>query len=224
VAIKLEVSKADLVFEGGFPKPEFALLRDGTALLDHLYRRLERYGLRLADMRFERGTGNAGDQHLLVHLFDYRMTVRIRLERIEVTCSDLPETLVEKFKAAILDVLGAVTDYKPDLAFRAFAVAVGLHAKLVGQPVREYLARFVTNAPSGLGPSTGSGVVFYFGPENGRLLATVTVDLSAVVADGLFIRLHGVWDGKRITADELARSADTFVRDALGSFGLQLPA
>ena len=102
MALTLEVSKADLAFEAGFSKPEFALFGDGTALLDCLYRRLEPYGLRLPDIRFERGLGNVGDQHFLVYLFNYLMTVRIRVERIEVHCSDLPQHLVERFKAAIM--------------------------------------------------------------------------------------------------------------------------
>lgn len=224
MALKLEVSKADLAFEAGFPKPEFALFRDGAALLDCLYRRLEPYGLRLPDIRFERGAGNVGDQHFLIYLFNYWMTVRIRVERIEVHCSELPQDLAEKFKAAILDVLRAVKDYHPDLSFRAFAVAVGLHAKLEGTPVRDYLAQFVSNIPQKLGPSTGAGAIFYFGAEGGRLFSTVTADVSAAVPDGLFVRVHSSWDAGRITPDALTGIADAFVRQALESLGLQLPA
>ena len=36
MTVKLDVSKADLSFEAGFPKPEFGLFQDGTALLDRL--------------------------------------------------------------------------------------------------------------------------------------------------------------------------------------------
>lgn len=223
MAIKLDVSKAELSFEAGFPKPEFGLFRDGAALLDHLYRRLEPYGLRLTDIRFERGTGNVSDQHILLYLFNYWMTVRVRVERIEITCSELPQKDVEKFKAAILDVLLAVKNYKADLSFRAFAIAINLHAKLEGQSVRDYLARFVTSVPKNLGPPTGSGAVFYFGAEGDRLLSTVTADVSLVVPEGLFIRIHGVWDAGRVTPDAIAGKADIFVRQALDGLGLQLP-
>lgn len=223
MAVKLDVSKADFAFEAGFPKPEFGLFRDGAALLDCLYRRLEPHGLRLADIRFERGAGNVGDQHFLIYLFNYWMTVRIRVERIEVICSELPQDLVEKFKAAILDVLRAVKDYRPDLSFRQFTVAVGLHAKLEGKPARDYLAQFMTTVPRNLGPSTGSGAVFYFGAEGERLFSTVTADVSAVVPDGLFVRVHSAWDAGRVAPDALTGIADAFVRHALESLGLQLP-
>lgn len=223
MAIKLEVAKADLTFEGAYPQPEFALFGDGAALLHHLFRRLEPYGLRLTDMRFERGAGNVGDQCILLYLFNYWMTVRIRIERIEVTCSDLPQDQVEKFKAAILDVLRAVKDYRPDLSFRAFTMVVGLHAKLEGQQVRDYLTHFVTNAPQGLGPSIGSGAVFYFGPEGDRLLSSVTADASTIVPGAAYLRVYGAWDAKKVALDALASVADGFVRRALESLGLQLP-
>lgn len=67
--------------------------------MHHLYRRLEPYGLKLADVRVERDAGNVADQHLLLYLFNYLMTVRIRVERIEVDCSELPEDVVEKLQS-----------------------------------------------------------------------------------------------------------------------------
>ena len=224
MAIKLEAARADLTLEAGYSQPEFGLFfEDGSALLHHLFKRLEPYGLRLTDLRVERGSGNIGDQHILCYLFNYWMTVRIRIERIEVVCSELPQDYVDKLKAAIVDVLGAVKDYRPNLSFRAFAIVVGLHAKLEGQPVRDYLARFVANVPQHLGPSTGSGAVFYFGPEGDRLLSSITADVSAVVQDAAYLRIHGVWDAKKVAPDSLSAIADGFVHQALESLGLQLP-
>jgi len=220
----MEVTKADLTVEAALPRPEFTLFRDAAALLDCLYRRLEPYGLRLTDIRVERGAGNVGEQHFLLYLFNYWMTVRIRVERVEVYCSDLPPGQFDRFKAAMLDVLGAVKDHRPDLSFRTFGIALEIHARLEGQPVRDYLARFATNNPTGLGPPSGSGVVFYFGPEGDRLLSAITADVSAVVSEGLYLRIHGVWDAGRVAPDALGGIAEGFVRQAIEGFGLQLPA
>jgi hypothetical protein len=224
VAIKLEVKKADLAVEAWLPQPEFTLFRDGAALLDRLYRRLERHGLRLTDIRLERGTGSLGDQHFLVYLFNYLMTVRIRVERIEVQCSDLPRDHLDAFQAAMVDVLGAVKDHRPDLSFRTFAIALGLHAHLEGTAVRDYLSRFVVNNPTGVGPPAGSGVVFYFGPEGDRLLSTITADASAMIREGLYLRIHGVWDAGRVAPDALGKIAEAFLRRGIDSLGLQLSA
>ena len=223
MAIKLEVARADLGFEAGYSHPEFSLFRDGSDLLHYVFKRLEPHGLRLTDLRVERGSGSVADHHILCYLFNYWMTVRIRVDRIEVFCSELPRDYVGKMKAALLDVCGAIKDHKPELAFRAFAVGVGLHAQLEGEPVRNYLSRFVTSAPKNLGPSTGNGAVFYFGPDGDRLLSSITADLSTVIPDAMHLRIYGVWDPKKVPLDSLGTVADGFVAQALGTLGLQLP-
>jgi hypothetical protein len=223
LAIKLEVARADLQFEAVYPQPDFGLFRDESAVLHHLFKRLEPHGLRLSDVRIESGSANVGEQKILCHLFNYWMTIKLNIEKIEVVCAQLPRDHVEKFNAAILDVLRAVKDYRADLAFKAFTVGVGVHAKLEGQPGRDYLARFAANIPQKLGPSTGNGAVFYFGPEGDRMLSSVTADVSAVVQDAVWLRIHGVWDARKVTPDSLPGIAAGFVRQALESLGLQLP-
>lgn len=220
---RLHVVKGDLTFDAGFVRPEFALLRDTPGLLSQLYRRLEPHGLRLTDLRVERGTGSVADSHVLCYLFNYRMMVRIRVERIEVVCSDLPQDYIQKFEPGITDTLWAVKDQLPNVAFRAFALAVGLHGQLEGQALRDYLGRFATNPPKELGPLTGSGTVFYFGPEGDRLLSSVTVDMSALIPDALYVRAQAVWDATKLPLESLSVQAQDFVRSAVGRLGLELP-
>ncbi len=224
MAINLEVAKADLVFEAGFPQPEFSLFQDGGVLMHHLFKRLEPHGLRLNDLRVERGMGNVGDHHIICYLFNYWMTIRIRIDRIEVFCSEVPRDYVEKFKAAILDVLQAIKDYRPEQSFRTFGMVLGLHAKLEGQPAREYLARFVAKVPENLGPSTGGGVIFYFGPEGDRLVASIIADVSAAVQDAVYLRIHGLWDAKKVAPASVPGVADVLVRQALEGLDLSLSA
>jgi hypothetical protein len=218
--IALEVVKAELSFEAAFPQPQFGMLRDGPALLHHLFTRLAPHGLRLNDLRFERGA-NLSEQHLLCYLFNYWMTIRIRLERVEIVCTELPKDYVEKFAAAILDVLGAVVDYQSALSFQAFAAAVGLHGRLAGCTARDFLARLAPQIPQGLGPAAGNGAVFYFGPVGERVLATITADVSAAISDGLYLRIHGVWDAKKIAPPALPQAIELFVQQALESLELQ---
>lgn len=222
--LNLKVEKAELAFEAGFPQPEFGLFRDVGAVMHHLFMRLEPHGLRLNDLRVERGSTSVGDHQIVCFLFNYLMTVRIRVERIEVNCSQVPRDYVEKFKAAILDVLNAIQDYRPEQSFRAFAMALALHAKLEGQPVREYLAQFVTKVPQNLGPSTGGGAIFYFGPEGDRLLSSIIADVSAVVQDAIFLRIHGLWDAKKVAPASLSGAADALIQQALEGLDLSLSA
>ncbi|GEM_PF-1983050 len=224
MATNLKVAKADLTFEAGFPQPEFSLFHDTGTFMHHLFKRLEPHGLRLNDLRVERGIANVGDHQIVCYLFNYWMTIRIRIDRIEVICSELPRDYVEKFKAAILDVLQAIKDYRPEQSFRAFAMVLGLHAKLEGRPVREYLAQFVTKVPQNLGPSTGGGVLFYFGPEGDRLLASITADVSAMVQDAVYLRIYGLWDAKKVAPASLSGVADALIRQALEGLDLSLSA
>lgn len=75
---KLNVAKADLNLESAFAQPEFGLFRDATSLLHQLFARLQPHGLRLPDMKIERGTGSIGDYHVACHLYNFRMGVLVR--------------------------------------------------------------------------------------------------------------------------------------------------
>ncbi len=221
--IDFHVARADLNFEAGFSEPEFALFRDTAELLRQLFKHLEPHGARLSDIRVERGAGSTADFHILCYLFNFWMTIRIRLDRIEIICSEFPRDHAEKFSAAIVDTLRAISSFRGDLSFRAYALVIGLHGNVDGKSSEEFLSRFATNVPTGLGPSVGSGTVMYFGPANERQMCALTVDRSAVVQDALFVRTHVVWDAKRVESQNLPKIAGAFVSQALSEIGLQLP-
>jgi hypothetical protein len=223
VATRATVEKSELSFEVGFSQPEFAMFMNVPPLLNQLYTRLQPHGLKFQDIKLERGSGGLAEQNILFYLFDYLVTVRVRVERIEIHYSALPNReYVNRFKAATVDILLAMKELKPDL-FRAYAVAAGIHAKLEGQPSRDYLAQFMTNAPKGLGSLAGNGAIFYFGPEGDRLLSTVTVDPSVVVPEAVFVKIHGLWAANAVSPEALANNAEVFIRQALDSIGLQIP-
>jgi len=81
----------------------------------------------MSDVRIERGSGSVAEFHILSYLFAYRMTIRIRVERVEVVCSELHQLDVEWFKATILDVLRALKEHRPESPFRGFALAIVMH-------------------------------------------------------------------------------------------------
>jgi hypothetical protein len=218
-----QIEKSDLLFEAGFERPDFALSRDMAGLLQHLFGRLEAHGLRLNDLRIESGAGSVSDFHVLCYLFNYWMTVRIRVERVEIACSALPQEGLEKLRAATVDVLRAIRDHRPELTFRAFSLAVAMHGRLEGVSAPEYLGRFASNAPKDFGPLIANGAVFYYGPDAERLLCALTLDASALVPDGVYVRIQGTWDGKRVTPEGLPMLADALVRQSVERLGLQLP-
>lgn len=222
MASRFEVERADLTFEAGYLEPAFELLRDAPGVLRSLFAHLTPHGLRLADMKIERGGDNVIDHHVYCYLFDFAMTVRVRIERLEVVCAQLLQTDVERFGAAIVAAVRAVTQHAPHIRFRAYATAVNLHGRIEGTAPREFLSRFVANTPEGFGPPTGNGAVFYFGQDADQLLSVVTVDLSALVADALFVRPHIVWDAAKVDVANIPARAEAFVRKVLVQLGLDL--
>ncbi|MBS0183509.1 MAG: hypothetical protein JSS39_14000, partial [Nitrospira sp.] len=113
-------------------------------------------------------------------------------------------------------------DTSPEISFKAFAVALGLHAKLEGKSGREYLGGFVGRPLDKLGPPTGTGIVYYFGPDGERQSATITADMSALITDGVYVRLHGMWNGTKVSSESIGGIAEKYFGHALETMGLRL--
>lgn len=217
----IEVVKADLTLEAGFPQPEFSLFENTSAFLGHIFKRLGPQGLRLADLRVERGSGSLGDLHIACLMFNYWMTVRFRVDRLEIVCAELPRNYVESVKTTAVSAMTAVRDHHPIHSYRTLSVTVGLHATINGQTSQQFLSGFAANQPHGVGPVTGNGIVFYFGPEADRLNSSITADLSAVIQNAVYIRIQGTWDASKVLAESAISGAERFVDEALASIGLQ---
>ena len=222
MAVKFDVQQAELNFEAGFDQPDLQLFGDTHGLLQQLYLGLQSHGVRLSDLRIERGADTAADWHILCYLFNFYMTIRIKLDRVEVNCTQLLQDQVDKYGAAIVDTLKAVHAYRPKSRFRAYALSVGLHGVLEGNSLQRYLARFTKGIPEQLGTSIGSGTVIYFGPEGDRLLSTVTLDMSAQISGALYVRVHVIWDATKIDTGAIPKVSEDFVRQTLGHVGLEL--
>jgi len=208
--------------EAGYHRPQFDLLRNESRLLPRLAERLSVHGLKLSDIKVERGNGSVGDLHLLCYLLDYVLTVRIRVERVEIYCSPLTEGNKKQVIAAALETLSCVRE-STEGGYRAYAVALNIHGVLESQSARAFLARLVSSPPSEAGPLIGNGVAYYFGPSGDRVASSLTLDASAVVTDGLYIKPQATWDASRLASEQLAERAEDFVRRTLGAFGVEVP-
>jgi hypothetical protein len=224
MANKFTVSQADFQLEAGFSQAEFLLFRETSSLLNHLFKALQPHGARLADIRVETGSGSAADFNVLCYLFNYWVTLRVRIDRIEMIGSQMPDDYVQKYGVAIVDALLSVRNYHQNLKYRAYTLNVGLHGSLDGSSVKKYISQFVKNVPEGLGPSAGNGAVMYFGPAGERLLCSVIIDRSTTVPEGLFCRTSVVWDATKVKVEDLPELANRFVRGTLSQIGLELPS
>lgn len=155
-------------------------------MASRLFEALERHGLKLGDIKLERGNGSFADYHVFCQLFDFRMTIRVRLERVEIISVQLTDENVKDFSAASVDALTAVRDHL-NSDYRAYGFSLNLHGTLDGLDVTDYLAQFVAKKPM-VGHVSGVAVAYYFGPSDDRLMAAITLDVSTLVTRGVYVR------------------------------------
>lgn len=220
--IRFDVSRADCTLEAAYQGPKFAALAESAALLTRLFEATERHGVKLSDIKIERGGGSFADFHILFYLFDFLLTVRVRIERVEIFCSYLSNENVQRFSAAAVDVLNAVRAHlKSD--YKAYTLSLNLHGTLYEFDTKKFLGQFAGAISPDIGPIVGHGVAYYLGTEDDRLFGSLTLDLSAPVPGGLFARPQATWDGGRVKAEDIITRAEQFVRRSLGAVGLELP-
>src|SRR5205085_2854045 len=87
--LNFQVSRADVTFDAKFPEPDFGLLADEPPFLEEIFRFLQPHGLRTADIRFDPGDGSVGDEQIVCQLPNYWITVRFRVDRVEIVSATL---------------------------------------------------------------------------------------------------------------------------------------
>jgi len=222
VPLTLNVAKADLSLDSAFVQPEFGLFRDTPKLMRHLFEHLQRHSPRLQDLKIERGNNSVGELSVECHLYNFQTGVRVFTEKVNVVSINVRQDEVERFETVVVGALSAVKEHQPTVAFRTHTLSMLLHGALQNKSGRDYLAAFVRNVPTGLGTHTGNGFVMYFGPEEDRLLSSVTVDLSALVPDGILFRPYVVWDANKVEVAALPSRGFAFVRQVLDAFGVEI--
>jgi hypothetical protein len=208
---RLEARKESFTLQAHFLSPVFELFKDVPSLSRHLFMALSPYyNLHLTDIKFEASGGSLGEIHLRLS-WPSLAEARLFLDKIEVS-SDYLQFLRFQNRDLIADVIGEVGAYSRDCGFRAYSVTQQVHGALAGVTRSEFLSQFVGVVPEGLGPLLGSGVAFYFGAENERLLTSVTADFSRVIEGGVFVQSVTVYDASKVAlADLQSLSRQQFV-------------
>lgn len=217
----LRVKQGELLYISAFDRPVFDLWVNTTDLFSRLHDALHPYGFKVTDLRWERGTG-AIDAKLVFHLMNFRLTVRLRADQMEVQSFDVITLAPEAAAEAINRLLAALRGYRANLSFHAHTLSLAFHGELEGQRVRDFLASFVHGAPTELGALNGTGCIFYFGKHDDRLSMAVTLDSSSAVTDGLFLRVFTAWQPVSLTPERIRQIATTEAGRVAEVFGLTM--
>jgi hypothetical protein len=212
---------SDVALEAAYQRPEFGLFREDAGLYARLAARLSSHGLKLSDMKIERGGGTFAEAHLFFYLLDYLLTVRVRLDRLEVYCSRLTEDNKKRVVTASLETLDCIRESVGG-EYRAYALSMNVHGVLENQSAKAFLRTLVATPPDAAGSVVGNAVAYYFAPVEDRVAASLTLDISATTADGLYVRPQATWDASRVPLAQLADRAEEFVRRTLASFHIEV--
>ena len=119
-------------------------------------------------------------------------------------------------------VIGAVRRASPELRFKTHAVSYACHGLIEGMKAAEFVRRFVPNSVNidGFGDCLGAGAALYFGEAPPMISSTLTLDVSRVVQDGLFVRVFMVMEGGVGTGAAIRALVEQQTGAALTAVGL----
>lgn len=217
----LRVRQSEFQFVAAFERPIFHLWAQPPSLFTQLHNELGIHGFRATDLRWEQGVG-AMDARLVFHLSGFRLTVKLRVDQLDVQAFDLAGLQPESTADAVLGILKALQAYSGDLRFAAYTLGLALHGTLDGQSVSTFLTDRVKAPPDPLGAMIGTGCVYYFGRNGNRLSMAVTLDSSAAVGDGLFLKVASVWQPSEVSDEQFRQIASSYTEWVAGTFGLTL--
>jgi hypothetical protein len=219
-SIGFELKSGDLQVRGAFAQPAFGLFQDFPGLCQKLYGSLASCGVALGDMKFEGSAGSLGDVHLAVTVLRVSAVLRVRLDYIELQCFNVRNAVEKDLAEVFVRTSQVIAEHSPVAVSATYSLAVGLHGSLDGSPAASFIQQFVTAQGLHLGPPAGVGAVLYFGAHDSRLGASVTMDLSAVVPDGLFLRSNAIWEASSVDARALPAKGREFFDQVTTQLGL----
>lgn len=190
--LPFDTQRSDLSIQGTFESELWSLFHNVPQLYSALLHGLRDTGITPNSIRVENGDGSLGGYNVHFWLFDSRVLVRVRIDRFEIDFRNIVQSDIAPVEHVLTGLVGALSASAEGVRVASYHVDLHLHGDVVGLDRNEYLGRYVKNVPD-LGPSLGSGCVFYFGDQPGAPLRTVSVDVSGVVPGKVYVRLLLSW-------------------------------
>ncbi len=217
---RFAIERSELELESTFVPRLWALVHDVPVLYDALLDQLHPYGLSSTDLRPDAGDGSIGSAGLGFWLFEGQTNVRIRLDAVRFRWAVFPSDVVN----SVDGVTAALRQASPEIRFQTHSVSYACHGHVEGAKSNEVVRRFTPERPTivGFGESLGAGAAFYFGEAPPVISSTLTLDVSRVLQDGLFVRVYMVVDETADTGRKIQTISEERVRAALRSVNLEI--
>ncbi len=216
---RFTIQQSEIELESKFASRLWSVVHDVPVLYDALLDELAYVGLSSMDLRRDAGNGSVGGAGLGAWLFGGTANVRIGLDSVRFHASSLAPRVVD----SVDGVIGAVRRASPELRFKTHAISYAHHGLIEGTKGAEFVRRFVPNSVKikGFGNCLGAGAALYFGEAPPMISSTLTLDVSRVIQDGLFVRVFMVMEGAVGTGAAIRALAEERTGAALTAVGLE---
>ena len=204
--------------------PLWNLVQNMPTVCSCVLERLAPFGIGLNELRIDNRDGNLGEANLGFWALDLHARCSIRLADVEVHCQDLIQVETRQIDHLTRALLGATLDSQPGTSFADYQVTFRMHGAPDTSSPATFLQRFTTSEPKGLGPATGSGASFHFGPSGHRVSCAISADMSSSFTDSIYLATRVVFDGDQLTKEDLMAEAGRYLNASLAALGLTLPA
>ncbi len=204
--------------------PLWNLVQDMPAICSCVIERLAPFGVGLNDLRIDNRDGNLGEANLGFWALDFHTRCSIRLAEIEVHCQQLSQVEIRQVGHLTQALLGSVLDSQPDAAFADYQATFRMHGVPGASSPSTFLRQFTNSKPQGLGPVTGSGVTFHFGPLGYRISCTISADMSSSFNDSIYLATRIIFDADQLQKEDLMVETGKYLEASLAALGLTLPA
>ena len=184
------ILQSDAELDVRFQPRLWSLIHNVPTLYEALLTNLAPCQLSANDLRVE-GSG-IGGAALSFSLFNFNVSVTIRLEGFTVRCNRLPQVSREQLIQTVDGIVAALSQAIGDaVVIQGQTVEYSSHGAAEGLPASDVIRRFTKAGPEveGFGENNGQGAAFYYGEAGPLLSSVLTVDISRVVSDGIFLRV-----------------------------------
>ena len=204
--------------------PLWNLVQDMPAVCSCVLDRLAPFGIGLNDLRIDNRDGNLGEANLGFWALDLHARCNIRLADVEMHCQELLRVETRQLDQLTHALLEAALDGQPGASFADYQTTFRMHGAPGTSSPATFLQRFTDSEPKGLGPVTGSGASFHFGPSGRRVSCAISADPSSSFADSIYLATRAVFDGNQLPKEDLMAEAGRYLKASLAALGLTLPA
>lgn len=215
---KLSIQRNEANYTGLFAEPPFTLWGEGAKILEGLYRAFRPFGITLADIRSDHGSGSLADEGVSVHVGS-QASFRFKLDRIEASINSFTTADLESF-ADLLSfgeqwLRGAV----PGLNFSSHLFSYVCHGAIDGTTSSAFLSQLASPQIHAFGQCRGNGIIWHGDIERQRV--QLALDHSILVPEGLFLQFILVTLDDVVDYAQILRTARERLSLGLGEIGLE---